>query len=375
MATDHYQVLGVSRSASADDIKKAYRRLAREYHPDANPDDAEAEARFKEIANAYEVLSDPERRARFDRFGDDGLGGSGTAGDPFGGGINDIFDAFFGGGSPFGGGGGAGRTQSGPPRGADLETVLEIDLDDIVHGSTQSVKVRTAVACDECEGVGAAAGTSPSTCGQCGGSGQVRQVRRSILGQMVTTGICDRCSGLGSEIGSPCPTCSGEGRNVVEKIYTVDVPSGVDHGSTLRLTGRGAVGARGGASGDLYVHVSVRPHERFQRDGDDLVEDLHIAMTQAALGATLPYETFDVPTELVVPAGSGTGDMLFVKGQGVPRLHGRGRGNIIVRLVVDTPTGLSSDEDALLRELAEKRGEQIAPRDESWVGRIKSAFS
>ncbi len=369
---DHYEVLGVASSASADEIKKAYRRLARQYHPDANPGDAAAEAEFKKVANAYEVLGDPERRARYDRFGDDGLGGQGGGGSPFGGaGFGDLFDVFFGGSNPFGGG----RNSAGPTRGPDLEAHLDVDLADVVAGSTQEVEVRTAVACSTCEGTGAAKGSQPVTCAQCGGAGQVRQVRQSILGQMVTTGPCDRCGGMGTEIPDPCTTCNGEGREIVTKSYTVDVPPGVDNGTTLRLTGRGAAGVRGGGYGDLYVHIRVRPHDRFVRDGHDLVEQVTIAMTQAALGVTLPYETFDGPTEIDVPAGSATGDALTLRDHGVPKLHGRGRGAIRVELVVDIPKKLSHDEEALVRQLAELRNEDVAPEGSKLLGRIRSAFS
>ncbi len=275
---DHYEVLGVSRQASESEIKSAYRRLARQYHPDANPDDPAAEARFKDVANAYEVLGDAERRARYDRFGDDGLGGQGgNAGGPFGANLGDLFDTFFGGANPFGGG--QART-SGPPRGEDLETVLEIDLSDAVFGGEQLVSVRTAVACEPCDASGAQPGTGVSTCHECGGSGQVQRVRQSILGQMVTASQCPVCNGRGETIDQPCTTCQGEGRNIETVSYTVDVPAGVDSGSTLRLSDRGAIGPRGGRPGDLYVHISVRPHPRFERDGNDLLLKQPIGIAQ-----------------------------------------------------------------------------------------------
>ena len=270
---DYYELLEVSRGCTPDELKRAYRRLARELHPDTNPD-PEAEARFKQVALAYETLSDPERRQRYDRFGPEGAAGGGGPG--FGGGLGDLFDAFFGGGGPFGGGG----APAGPPRGADLEQVIDLSFEEAVFGTQAPVTVRTAVPCDDCEATGAAPGTTVTTCPECGGVGQVQRVRQSLLGQMVTTGLCPRCGGAGTFVESPCPSCRGDGRIVGERTFTVDVPAGIDSGSTLRLTGRGAVGPRGGPLGDLYVHVRVRPHDRFTRQGYDLAHELHVSSTR-----------------------------------------------------------------------------------------------
>lgn len=373
---DLYEVLGVGSQASAEEIKRAFRQKAREHHPDANPGDAEAESRFKELARAYEVLSDPERRRRYDLFGDDGGAGSGggQAGDPFGAGagLGDLFDAFFGG-SPFAGGGQARR--SGPPRGADVEVVIELQLEDAVFGAERDVTVRLPVPCDDCEATGAAPGTSPETCGECGGAGQVRRVRQSILGQMVTAAACPRCGGLGQIVPTPCPRCRGEGRVTEERTYTVEVPAGVDTGSTLRLTGRGAIGPRGGAAGDLYTHIRVATHERFGRDGDHLVARLGLSPAQAALGVHLEYETLEGPEDLVVPRGTQSGRVFRLKGRGVPRLQGRGRGDLLVEAVVETPAELSADEEELWRRLAELRGDEVAPPESGLLGRIRSAFS
>lgn len=368
---DHYATLGVPRGASAEEIKKAYRRLARQLHPDANPD-PEAEARFKEVARAYEILSDPERRRRYDTFGDAGVGGAGAGGSPFDAtGFGDIFEAFFGGGSPFGGGP---RGPAGPARGADLEVLARISFEDAVFGCQHEVTVRTAVACAACEATGAAPGTRAGTCAECGGAGQVRRVRQSILGQMVTAGPCPRCGGTGSVIPDPCAECSGEGRVVAEKTYKVDVPAGVDTGSTLRLTGRGAVGPRGGPAGDLYVHLEVAPHEHLSRVGDDLVHDLEVSVAQAALGARIALDTLEGPEDLVVPRGTQPGRVFRLRGRGVPRVDGRGRGDLLVRLSVGVPTELSEAEEDLLRQLAELRGEDVAPEEEGFFSRIKSAF-
>ena len=361
---DLYQLLGVGRSASQDEIKRAYRKLARELHPDATPDDAEAEARFKQVAEAYEVLSDPEKRARYDRFGSSGSRG----GDPFAGsGLGDLFDAFFGAGA---------RTESGPQRGADLEVVAELTLEDVVQGRAKEVSVRTAVPCDTCEATGAAPGAQPLRCDQCGGTGQVRQVRQSILGQMVTTSTCARCSGEGVTISAPCTECSGEGRRVEEQTYVVDVPAGVGDGATLRLTGRGAVGRRGAGAGDLYVHVRILPHSVYRREGDDLLAELRIAATQAALGASIPFESIEEAIDVDVPAGSQSGDLLRFRGQGIPKLRGRSRGDLLLMLMVETPTDLTAEQDELLRLLAKERGESVnEPGEDGILGRFKSRFA
>ncbi len=362
---DFYELLGVGRSASQDEIKRAYRKLARELHPDANPDDAEAEARFKQVAEAYEVLSDPEKRSRYDRFG---TSGARMGGDPFGGsGLGDLFDAFFNAGA---------RSESGPQRGADLEVVAQLTLEDVVHGEAKEVTVRTAVSCDTCEATGAAPGSQALRCDQCGGTGQVRQVRQSILGQMVTTATCARCSGEGVTISDPCSDCSGEGRRVEEQTYVVDIPAGVGDGATLRLTGRGAVGRRGGGAGDLYVQVRVVPHEKFHREGDNLLAELNVAVTQAALGARVTFESIDGEVEVNVPAGSQSGELIRFKDRGIPKLRGRNRGDLILALVVETPTDLTSEQEQLLRKLAEDRGESVkAPGEDSLLGKVKSRFS
>ncbi len=374
---DHYSVLGVSKQATEAEIKKAYRSMARQYHPDQNPDDAEAEAKFKEVANAYEVLGDPERRTRYDRFGDDGLGGQGGPGaggaGPFGANLGDIFETFFGaGGSPFGGG--QSRGPSGPPPGEDLETVLELDLSEAVFGGEKMVSVKTAVVCDPCNSTGAEPGTGTTRCTECGGSGQVQRVRQSILGQMVTAAQCPTCHGRGETIDQACTTCRGEGRQIEEVTYTVDVPSGVDSGSTLRLTGRGAVGPRGGRQGDLYVHISVNEHELFTREGNDLIFDKPIGFAQAALGAELEIPTLEEPETLLVPAGTQSGKKFRLRAKGVPHVNGRGRGDLVVNLIVATPNDLSDEEVDLLRQFAELRKESVADPDDGFFSKVKSAF-
>jgi molecular chaperone DnaJ len=375
MSTDFYELLGVDRSASPDDIKKAYRKLARELHPDKNPGNKDAEEKFKQVSRAYEVLSDPESRARYDQFGEAGVGGGGGGGgDPFSGGFGDIIDAFFGGGSPFGGRSG----PSGPPRGQDIETVVDVPFEEAVFGSQREVRVRSAVRCEECSGSGAARGSSPTSCPDCSGTGRVRRVRQSVLGQMVTTNACARCSGMGEIIASPCGACRSEGRVVKEVSLTLEVPAGIDTGQTLRLTGRGAVGPRGGETGDLYVHLRVTPHEQWRREEHDLVTDVPLSIAQAALGTELDLETLDGVEHLVVPAGVQHGHEFVLRGRGVPRLtssgRARGRGDLRARVTVEVPTKLSSQERDLLCKLAELRGENVTT-DEGLVAKIKSAFS
>ncbi len=370
MSQDFYALLGVSQNASQDDIKRAYRKRARELHPDANPDDPHAEEQFKELSRAYEVLSDPEQRARYDRFGEQGLGGSG-GGDPFGaGGLGDIFEAFFG-----GGGFGGGRQQAGPPRGQDLEVTARIDLEGVMFGTQVTVEVPTAVTCAECSGSGAGAGTKPVTCTDCNGAGQVRRVRQSMLGQMVTTAPCGRCGGIGEVVVTPCSKCSGEGRISSKESYTVDVPAGISSGQTLRLTGRGAAGARGGLAGDLFVHIAVATHSDFIRVDDDLVFDLHLSIVQASLGVHTVLEALDGELDLVVPPGTQHGTEFVAKGRGIPHLNGRGKGNLRVRVLVRVPTKLSEEQEALLRQYAQLTGEEVATADKKLFSKIKSAFS
>jgi molecular chaperone DnaJ len=374
---DYYELLGVARSASADEIKKAYRQRARELHPDANPGDHASAEKFKEVSTAYQVLSDDDQRARYDRYGEQGVRGGGggqSADDLFGGGLGDIFETFFGGGnSPFGGG--RSRGPAGPPRGQDLETLVDISFEQAVFGDQIDVSLKLPVACTDCFGSGAGAGTQPVTCSECSGSGQVQRVRQSLLGQMVTASPCPRCGGLGQVITTPCPTCRGEGRITVDKTYQVDVPAGVDTGSTLRLTGRGAAGPRGGKTGDLYVHLRVAPDEQYVRDDHDLVTDVHISIAQAALGTSLELETLDGTEQLVIPAGTQPGREFVLRQRGVPHLRGRGRGDLRARLRVDVPIKLTDRELELLTEFAEGRGEIVGNAKEGFFSRIKSAFS
>jgi molecular chaperone DnaJ len=373
VSRDHYDVLGVERSATDDEIKRAYRELARRYHPDSNPDDPAAAERFREASVAYETLRDPERRRRYDVFGDTGArgggGGPGGPGDAFG--FGDIFDAFFGGGGdPFGGR----RGPSGPVRGPDAEATIELTLHQAAFGSTYTLDARLPIPCERCDGSGCEPGTHPSRCDVCGGAGEVRQVRRSILGQIVTASPCGVCDGTGQRILSQCRECRGDGRVQASRMIDVEVPAGVDDGQRLRLAGRGPAAPRGGTPGDLYVTVRVAPHDDFQRQGDDLVHIRAISVAQAALGALLEVPTLEEPTELTVPAGTQPGAVFRIKGEGVPSLRGRTRGDLLVRLDVEVPTTLSEEEATLLRSLADLRGEAVAPPASGVFSRLRSAL-
>lgn len=367
--SDYYEVLGISRTATDDEIKRAYRALARRYHPDNNPDDADAEARFKEVSLAYETLRDPERRRRYDVFGEDGTraaSGGQAGGDPFG--FGNLFDAFFGG-DPFGG-----RGQAGPPRAPDAEAVVHLELVQAAFGTTATVDVRLPVACTRCEGSGCEPGTHPARCDVCGGTGEVREVRRSILGQIVTAAPCVACSATGSRIPTPCRDCRGDGRVRSSRSIDVEVPAGVDDGQRLRLSGRGPAAPRGGVAGDLYVTVRVAPDPRFERQGDDLLHVRRIAFTQAALGSRLDIETLESPEELIVPPGTQPGHVFRLKGRGVHALRGRGRGDLLVRVDIDVPGRLSAEEDDLLRSFAAMRNEEVATQDKGVFSRLRSAF-
>jgi molecular chaperone DnaJ len=347
--TDLYVILEVDANCSSEDLKKSYRRLARQYHPDNNPGDAAAEARFKEVSQAYEILSDPDRRANYDRFGSDG-----AAGNPFGAGsVQDIFDMFFGNIS--------GRQQGrrGPQPGPDAEISVDITLDDAAFGATHEVSVNLPQRCITCNGSGCAPGTTTTTCVECAGLGEVRRVRNSILGQMVTSSPCTRCNGMGSRIDTPCKDCHGEGRINMPSTLTIQIPAGVEDGSTMRLSDRGPAGSRGGPNGRLFVHLRVTPDERFERSGDDLHHEAHIAFTQATFGTTIEVPTLRETHSIEVAPGSANGTVHRLRHEGVEHLHARGRGDLYVHLIVDVPTELDDTSADLLRQLAAHRGEEI----------------
>ncbi len=353
MPADYYELLQVSRNATAAELKAAYRRLAREHHPDANPGDADSEALFKQISEAYAVLSDPEARSRYDRFGHDGLnGGAGFEGFDFD--LGSIFDSFFGQ-DPFSGS--SRRGPSGPPRGDDQEAVERLGFADAIFGTEITVNLRSAQSCENCDGNGASPGTTSSRCATCEGAGQVRQVRNSVFGQMVTAAPCPHCNGMGEEILDPCQDCRGAGVRTEKITHTLTVPPGVETGTILRATGRGHAGTRGGVSGDLFVHLEVLPDSRFQRDGTNLLAELKITMLQAALGATVSFETLDGIEEVTIKPGAQPGDVVRLRGLGVPRPDGRRRGDLHLYVKIEIPRKLTSEQINLLAQVAQQRGE------------------
>ncbi len=397
VSQDLYDMLGVDRSADADTIKKAYRRLARQLHPDVNPDPSTQE-RFKEVSAAYEVLSDPQKRSAYDRGGDP-FGGAGAAGFGQGAGFSftDIMDAFFGGNPGAAQGGGRGPRPR-MRRGQDALVRLEVDLAEAAFGATRELKVDTAVVCTTCEGDGAAAGTSPVPCETCHGVGEVAQVQRSFLGEVRTLRPCPACRGFGSIIPEPCRTCAGDGRVRSRRTLTVKIPSGVDTGTRVQLTGQGEVGPGGGPAGDLYVEINVASHATFTRHGDDLHCVVTVPMSAAALGTDFTLPTLeadvvradradgdepdpDLETEftLEIRPGTQSGAEQVLRGRGVPGLRG-GRGDLIVTVSVETPTRLDARQTELLTELAAIRGEQrpdgqVRPRTSSVFGRLRDAFN
>lgn len=374
MTTDYYALLGVSRDASPEEIKKAYRRLARELHPDVNPD-PEHQERFKSVTAAYEVLSDPEKRQMYD-LGGDPLGPRGAGG--FGGGatfdFGDIMDAFFGGGAPRGP-----RTRA--RRGQDALIRIQITLADAVFGSQRDLTVDTAVRCEACDAAGTAPGSTTETCVMCKGRGEIQQVQRSFLGQVMTSRPCPQCRGFGTTIPHPCHECSGDGRVRTRRTLTVQVPPGVDTGTRIQLSGEGEVGPNGGPAGDLFVEIVVAPHELFERRGDELHCVVTVPMTAAALGTTMTLDTLDGPTPIDIKPGTQSQETVIVRGQGAARLRSAGRGDLHVHLQVQTPTRLDAEQEELLRRLAALRNEttvQVGAGSEAHQGlfsRLKDAFS
>ncbi|MHB8512161.1 MAG: molecular chaperone DnaJ [Actinomycetota bacterium] len=357
---DPYATLGVSRNASADDIRKAYRKLAREYHPDTSAHE-NAEERFKQINAAYETLSDPERRQRYDMFGDDGSraasagpgGGFGGFGD-----LGDLMETFFGG-SGFGT-----RRPRGPrsvaQRGLDIETTLRLAFAESVFGVNKEIEVYAPGLCDACKGSGLEEGSARVTCPACQGAGEIRTMQRSLFGAMMTARPCSRCEGSGLVPEKPCRTCGGDGRVMRSMRVTVEVPAGVEHGTTLRVRGRGETGVRGGEAGDLFVHIGVEPDSVFHRDGDDLICRITVPVTQAILGGSMTLPTLDGQEEIEFEPGTQPGTVVRVRGKGVPHLGGRGRGDLVIGIDVDIPRKLSGEQRDLVRKLAELRNESTS---------------
>lgn len=358
---DYYEVLGVERSASQEEIKKAFRKLARKYHPDMNRDDPSAEEKFKEINEAYEVLGDPDKRSQYDRFGHAAQGsewGPGTSESwDFGGfgSFDSIFDMFFGGGF-----GGTRAARTGPERGRDIRYDLEITLEEAASGLEREIPLRRLETCDTCSGTGAKPGTDRTTCSMCGGTGQISETRSTVFGTRTSITVCSRCQGQGTIITDPCPTCRGQGRIPKTRKIKVKVPAGVDNGIRMRVQGEGEAGVRGGPPGDVYVYITVKPHSVFTRHGNDLICEVPLSVFQAALGAEIEVPSIDGTAELRIVEGTQTGTSFRLRGKGMPDVRGRGRGDQYVKVKVITPTRLSEKEKELLRELAKLRGEDPA---------------
>lgn len=358
---DYYEVLGVDRNASEDEIKKAYRRTAKKYHPDLNPGDKQAEEKFKEANEAYEVLSDAQKKARYDRFGHAGVdpnygagqGGPGGFGG-FGGGfdfdLGDIFSSFFGG---FGGGGG---NPNAPQRGSDTQVTVTVSFEEAAKGCKREVEYGCISVCDVCKGGGAAPGTSPKTCPECRGKGQVATAQRTPFGVFQSQKTCPKCGGRGTVIETPCKKCRGTGRIRSRAKLSVDIPAGIDDRQIITARGKGNKGVNGGPAGDLHIAVNVRPHPIFEREGFNVWCEMHISFPAAALGCELQVPTLDGKVKYSVPAGTQSGDVFRLKSRGIQSLRGRGRGDQLVRVLVDTPRDLSGRERELLRELDQSLG-------------------
>lgn len=372
---DYYEVLGVSRDASEEEVKKAYRKLARQYHPDVAKDDPTAPEKFKEINEAYEVLSDADKRARYDQFGHAGT--DPNAGGGFGGGFSgagdfgmgDIFDMFFGGGMR-----GAQARARGPERGADLRYDMVLSFEEAAFGVEKEIQVPRLENCPTCAGSGARPGTHPVTCPVCHGAGQVQVATQTAFGRFMSVRTCDRCHGEGRIIESPCPECNGSGRVRRHRKITVKVPQGVDSGSRLRVAGEGEAGTRGGPPGDLFIVISVRPHSIFRRRDDDVLMEAPLSFVQAALGTEIEVPTLDGPVKLKIPEGTQAGTSFRLRGKGIPHLRGHGRGDQHVKVLVVTPTHLSDKERDLLRQLAELRGEEVTAEERGFLKRMRDAL-
>jgi len=356
---DYYELLGVEKGASEEEVKKAFRKMAIKYHPDKNKGNKEAEEKFKEINEAYQVLSDPQKKAQYDQFGtadfNGGFGGFDGGFDGGFGGFGDIFDAFFGGGGGFS----SGRRKNGPTKGADIEVSLNLTFEEAVFGVKKEISINRHEKCETCSGTGAKPGTSPKTCDKCGGTGQIRVQRNTPLGSFVSMNTCDKCGGKGKVISDPCSTCRGTGKERKNRKITVEVPAGVDTGNIIPLRGHGEDGTNGGPAGDLYINLRVASHSTFKRKGFDIHLDTHISFAQATLGVELKVPTVDGDVKYDVPAGTQPGTVFRLKGKGVPRVNSAGRGDQYVNIIVDVPKSLNDKQKEALKLFMEASGEHL----------------
>jgi molecular chaperone DnaJ len=352
---DYYDVLGVNRTASADELKKAYRKLARQYHPDVNPGDASSEDRFKEVNEAYEVLSDVDRRAAYDRFGH---AASQMGGDPFGGfgasPFGDLFESFFGGGGT--------RRRTGPARGQDLTITVSLNFEEAVFGAEKEVDLLRLETCNSCNGSRMKDGQTPPRCATCGGTGEVRRVQQTILGQFMTSSPCSACRGEGVTITDPCPTCRGRGRTSQNRMITITIPAGIDEHQTLRLSGQGEAGPAGGPAGNLFVNVNIKPHPLFNRQGKQVMSAVGINVAQAMLGDEIEVQTLDGDVALKVPAGTQSGQQFRLRHKGVPDMRSGERGDQIVTVHVNIPDALTDLQRELISQLADTFGSEVSPQ-------------
>ncbi len=374
---DYYEVLGVEKNASDSEIKKAYRKLAMKYHPDQNPGDKTAEEKFKEVNEAYEVLSDADKKARYDQFGFAGVDPNFAGGNPFQGGnpfggfggfgdLGDIFGDFFG-----GFGGGAQQRRNSPTKGQNVAAAVEITFEEAAFGTEKEVSVSRIKTCDTCGGSGCAKGTSPETCTYCNGTGTVRSTRQTAFGTFTQQAACPQCGGTGQTIKSPCPTCKGKGKVRNNKKLTVKIPAGIDDGQSVRVRNEGNAGSNGGPNGDLLVSVRVLPHALFQRDGSNVLCEMPITFSQAALGAEIEVPTLDGKVRYTVPEGTQTGTTFRLRGKGIPYVGYKTRGDQYVTVVVETPTKLSKEQKELLRKFSESVGDDAQPKRKGFFDKLK----